>query len=130
MNREKKEQLVLALRELRIMTIMLERVFPEEYREVFGKPHEIFERPVETLSLSIRGRSGLGKVHIRTIGQLVTWNDLPGGDKSLRRVLNFGEISLREVKRKLEELGLRLNMTETEIREWNPPPRSKTPLVP
>ncbi len=61
--------------------------------------------PVGDLELSVRASNCIESARIRTVGELVTKteNDLLG-------VRSFGRTSLREVKRKLEELGLALGM--------------------
>ena len=61
--------------------------------------------PIGELNLSVRAGNCLETADIRTIRELVQKDE---GD--LLAVRSFGKTSLREVKRKLEELGLSLGM--------------------
>jgi len=63
------------------------------------------EMPIAELDLSVRAGNCLESADIRTVGELVQ-KDEP----ELLAVRSFGKTSLREVKRKLEELGLTLGM--------------------
>lgn len=62
--------------------------------------------PISSLDLSVRASNCLESARIHTVGELVklTENDL-------LKVRSFGKTSLREVKRKLQDLGLSLGMT-------------------
>ncbi|MHC4446463.1 MAG: DNA-directed RNA polymerase subunit alpha [Planctomycetota bacterium] len=61
--------------------------------------------PIGDLDLSVRAGNCLESANIRTVGDLVQKDD-----PELLGVRSFGKTSLREVKRKLEELGLSLGM--------------------
>ncbi|MHC4208502.1 MAG: DNA-directed RNA polymerase subunit alpha [Planctomycetota bacterium] len=61
--------------------------------------------PIAELDLSVRAGNCLESADIRTVGELVE-KDEP----ELLAVRSFGKTSLREVKRKLDELGLNLGM--------------------
>ncbi|MBN1342202.1 MAG: DNA-directed RNA polymerase subunit alpha [Phycisphaerae bacterium] len=61
--------------------------------------------PISELDLSVRANNCLDSAKITTVGQLV---QLTNAD--LLRVRSFGKTSLREVKRKLADLGLALGM--------------------
>ena len=61
--------------------------------------------PVSELSLTVRASNCLNSAKVRTVADLVT-KDEP----ELLSVRSFGKTSLREVKRKLEELNLSLGM--------------------
>ena len=63
------------------------------------------DRSVNDLELSVRSGNCLESARIRTIGELVAKTEA-----DLLRVRSFGKTSLREVKRKLAELGLTLGM--------------------
>ena len=63
--------------------------------------------PIETLELTVRSNNCLESNHIATVGQLVK-----NTDADLLKIRSFGKTSLREVKRKLADLGLSLGMTE------------------
>jgi DNA-directed RNA polymerase subunit alpha len=57
------------------------------------------------LELSVRATNCLESENINTVRDLVT-----RGEDQLLQVRNFGETTLKEVKAKLEEIGLRLGM--------------------
>lgn len=61
--------------------------------------------PISELDLSVRAANCLDSVRIASVGQLVQMTDA-----DLLRVRSFGKTSLREVKRKLSDLGLSLGM--------------------
>ncbi len=63
-------------------------------------------QPISTMELSVRASNCLESAKIHTVGDLakLTENDL-------LKVRSFGKTSLREVKRKLQDLGLSLGMT-------------------
>lgn len=61
--------------------------------------------PITDLDLTVRASNCLNSAKVRTVAELV------GRDESdLLAVRSFGKTSLREVKRKLEEMGLSLGM--------------------
>ena len=62
-------------------------------------------QPIGTMELSVRASNCLESAKIHTVGDLVK---LTEGD--LLKVRSFGKTSLREVKRKLQDLGLSLGM--------------------
>lgn len=62
--------------------------------------------PVEELELSVRASNCLESVKVETVGQLVVMTEA-----DLLKVRSFGKTSLREVKRKLADMGLFLGMT-------------------
>ncbi len=72
----------------------------------------VLERPVEDLDLSVRASNCLQAEGIKTIGELVQRSE----DEMLK-VRNFGKTSLREIKKKLEDLGLGLGMDLAEMYE-------------
>jgi len=87
---------------------------PEEV-EAIGIDEQVqrkLELPVQELQLSVRATNCLEAADISTLGQLVVRNEA-----SLLSVRSFGKTSLREVKRKLSEMGLALGMNV-------PPPAS------
>ena len=57
--------------------------------------------PVSQLNLSVRAANCLESARIRTIAEL-----MPKQEEELLAIRSFGKTSLREVKRKLEDLGL------------------------
>ncbi len=62
--------------------------------------------PIAELDLSVRAGNCLESAEIRTVGELVQKDE-----GELLTVRSFGKTSLREVKRKLDELGLSLGIT-------------------
>ncbi len=70
------------------------------------------DMPITELDLSVRAGNCLESADIRTVGELV------GKDEpELLAVRSFGKTSLREVKRKLDEMGLSLGMQVSESPE-------------
>lgn len=63
--------------------------------------------PISHLQLSVRSSNCLASANVDTVGQLVNFDE-PG----LLRLRSFGKTSLREVKRKLTELGLHLKPSD------------------
>jgi len=61
--------------------------------------------PVSALELSVRSAHCLESDNIRTVGDLVGYTE-----EKLIKIRNFGQTSLEEIKRKLEDLGLTLGM--------------------
>lgn len=74
--------------------------------------------PVQELELSVRAANCLESEKIETIAQLVKMTEA-----DLLRIRSFGKTSLREVKRKLADLGLSPGMTD--IDEKMQPPQSQ-----
>ncbi|MCL2645641.1 MAG: DNA-directed RNA polymerase subunit alpha [Phycisphaerales bacterium] len=74
---------------------------PQMNEELQGK----LNQPIGAMELSVRASNCLESAKIHTIGDLVK---LTEGD--LLKVRSFGKTSLREVKRKLQDLGLSLGM--------------------
>jgi DNA-directed RNA polymerase subunit alpha len=65
-----------------------------------------FNMPISELDLSVRASNCLESARIETVAQLVTQTDA-----DLLKLRSFGRTSLREVKRKLQEISLDLGMT-------------------
>ncbi len=61
---------------------------------------------VETLELTVRSSNCLESNHIETVGQLVAYSE-----SEILKIRSFGKTSLREIQRKLADLGLSLGMT-------------------
>lgn len=62
-------------------------------------------KPITELELSVRASNCLESARINTVAELVSHSE-----SDLLKVRSFGKTSLREVKRKLEDLGLELGM--------------------
>jgi DNA-directed RNA polymerase subunit alpha len=66
--------------------------------------------PVQELELSVRASNCLESAKVETVGQLVKMTDA-----DLLKIRSFGKTSLREVKRKLADIGLSLGTAEVQI---------------
>ena len=64
--------------------------------------------PIQELELSVRASNCLESTKTETVGQLVRMTEA-----DLLKIRSFGKTSLREIKRKLADIGLSLGMTET-----------------
>jgi len=62
---------------------------------------------IEALDLTVRSSNCLESNNIQTVGQIVRMTDA-----DLLKIRSFGKTSLREVRRKLSEMGLSLGMTD------------------
>lgn len=63
--------------------------------------------PIQELELSVRASNCLDSAKIETVGQLVSLSDA-----DLLKIRSFGKTSLREVKRKLADIGLSLKTAD------------------
>jgi DNA-directed RNA polymerase subunit alpha len=80
----------------------------EEAAAAAGVDEELIRKlnmPITDLELSVRASNCLESARIETVGQLVQQND-----SELLKLRSFGRTSLREVKRKLQDIGLELGM--------------------
>jgi DNA-directed RNA polymerase subunit alpha len=79
----------------------------EEVVEQEPEPEEnsVLDQSIESLELSIRSMNCLKNANIRTLRDLVT-----KAEKDMTEIRNFGEKSLKEVREKLEVLGLGFDM--------------------
>jgi len=65
--------------------------------------------PIQELELSARAGNCLGAAKVETVGELVKMSD-----SELLKIRSFGKTSLREVKRKLADIGLTLGMSDAD----------------
>jgi DNA-directed RNA polymerase subunit alpha len=88
--------------------IVAEQIIPEEVSEevVDEELLKKLDTPIQELELSVRASNCLESVKVDTVGQLVEMTEA-----DLLKVRSFGKTSLREVKRKLADIGLSLGMT-------------------
>jgi DNA-directed RNA polymerase subunit alpha len=88
--------------------IVAEQITPEEVSEevVDEELLKKLDTPIQELELSVRASNCLESVKVDTVGQLVEMTEA-----DLLKVRSFGKTSLREVKRKLADIGLSLGMT-------------------
>ena len=63
--------------------------------------------PIQELELSVRANNCLESVKIETVRQLVQMTEA-----DLLKIRSFGKTSLREIKRKLADIGLSLGMKD------------------
>jgi DNA-directed RNA polymerase subunit alpha len=82
--------------------ITAEEVTEEEVDEELV---EKLKTPIQELELSVRASNCLESVKVETVGQLAAM-----AEADLLKIRSFGKTSLREVKRKLAEMGLSLGM--------------------
>ncbi|UCC99745.1 MAG: DNA-directed RNA polymerase subunit alpha [Phycisphaerales bacterium] len=66
--------------------------------------------PIQELELSVRASNCLESAKIETVGQLVKMTDA-----DLLKIRSFGKTSLREIKRKLADIGLSLGMADVQV---------------
>ncbi len=84
--------------------------FAEKELEEEAIDEELVEKlkiPIQELELSVRASNCLEAVKVETVGQLVKMTDA-----DLLKIRSFGKTSLREIKRKLADIGLSLGMTD------------------
>ena len=70
---------------------------------------EKLKMPIQELGLSVRASNCLEASHIETVGQLTKLSE-----SDLLKLRSFGKTSLREIVRKLADLGLTLRITDAE----------------
>ena len=82
----------------------------EQAAESQAQRQALLSKPVADLEMSVRAANCLQMAKIQTVQQLVTLSD-----SDLLKVRSFGKTSLREIKRKLADLGLSLGMTPEDL---------------
>jgi DNA-directed RNA polymerase subunit alpha len=65
--------------------------------------------PIQELELSVRAGNCLEAVKVNTVGELAKMSD-----SELLKIRSFGKTSLREIKRKLADIGLTLGMSDAD----------------
>jgi len=85
-----------------------EKITPEEVSEEVVDEDLIkkLDMPIQELELSVRASNCLESVKVDTVGQLVEMTEA-----DLLKIRSFGKTTLREVKRKLSDIGLSLGIT-------------------
>jgi len=78
---------------------------PEQETQVDEQLAAKLQMPVQELELSVRANNCLEASHIETVGQLVKMTEA-----DLLKLRSFGKTSLREITRKLADMGLSLDM--------------------
>jgi DNA-directed RNA polymerase subunit alpha len=92
------------------VTVPVPEVAEEQKPSVDEELVQKLEMPVAELELSVRVSNCLESVKVETVGQLVKMTEA-----DLLKVRSFGKTSLREVQRKLADLGLSLGMTDVDV---------------
>jgi DNA-directed RNA polymerase subunit alpha len=87
-------------------------VIDDEHERELEKQHALLDTPVSDFELSVRTRNALGKMNIRTLGDLLKVTEM-----ELRSYKNFGDASLDEIKRMLAQKGLKLGQALEEQQE-------------
>ncbi len=77
----------------------------EAQQDVDTELQQKLNMSVQELELSVRANNCLESAKIEAVGQLVNMTEA-----DLLKIRSFGKTSLREVKRKLQDLGLSLGM--------------------
>ena len=95
-----------------LLGITVEEEFGLEEEES-GVDEELIEKlrmPIQNLELSVRASNCLEAQKVETVGDLARLTEA-----DLLRIRSFGKTSMKEIKRKLAEMGLSLGMTEMDI---------------
>ena len=85
---------------------IIEAGAPEARQEMDAELLRKIRMSVHELEMTVRSNNCLEAAHIETVGQLVNMTET-----DLLKIRSFGKTSLREVKRKLEDMGLSLGMS-------------------
>jgi len=95
--------------ELGETTVAASQITEEETEEqaVDEELSQKLNMPIQELELSVRASNCLESAKIQTVGELVRMTE---GD--LLKIRSFGKTSLREIKRKLADIGLSLGMPD------------------
>ena len=72
--------------------------------------HVVWPLPSRSWKLSVRASNCLESVEIESVGQLAKLTEA-----ELLKIRSFGKTSLREIKRKLADIGLTLGMTDLNV---------------
>ncbi len=93
-----------------------EEIKEEAEEEAFDEQlAQKLDSPVQEMELSVRAANCLESEKIETVAQLVKMTEA-----ELLRVRSFGKTSLREIKRKLADMGLSLGMMDVEEKMQRP----------
>jgi DNA-directed RNA polymerase subunit alpha len=94
---------------------IIEAVGAESQEEVDAALQTKLRMSVHELELSVRSNNCLESIQVESVGQLVRMTEA-----DLLKIRSFGKTSLREVKRKLQDLGLSLGMKLPAMEGENP----------
>lgn len=90
--------------------------YDEEMEKIVDERRQILAMPITEFELSVRARNCLKKMNVETLSDIVQLTE-----EQLLGFRNFGETSLREVKKLLADKGLRLGMRPEMILSYRPP---------
>ena len=88
----------------------IEETVEEKAMQIIAQRKALLLKPVSELEMGVRATNCLQAAKIRTVGELVALSDT-----DLLKVRSFGKTSLREVRRKLADMGLSLGMAAEEL---------------
>lgn len=88
----------------------IEETAEERTAQLMAERKALLDKPITELEMSVRSLNCLQAAQIESVGNLVAMTDA-----DLLKVRSFGKTSLREVKRKLADLGLSLDMTSEDL---------------
>lgn len=92
-------------------TVSTEVSEPEESEpQVDDEMVKKLNTPIQELELSVRAGNCLESANIETVGDLVKMTEA-----DLLKIRSFGKTSLREIRRKLADMGLSLGMTDVNV---------------
>ncbi len=94
----------------------LHMYYDEEMEKVADARRLILAMPIAEFELSVRARNCLKKMNVETLADLVKLTE-----EELLGFRNFGETSLREVKKLLADKGLKLGMAPEALLQYRPP---------
>ncbi len=106
-----KEHLSLFLNFLAPEEVKLEEVDKEEEKIQKKILEKVLSTPIEQIELTVRSTNCLRNAKIKTIGQLIKKSE-----EEMLEMKNFGRKSLDEIKAKLNEYGLWLGMSDSELK--------------
>ena len=92
------------------LAVPIEETAEEKAAQINAERQAVLAKPVSELDMGVRATNCLQAAKIRTVGELVAISDA-----DLLKVRSFGKTSLREVKRKLADMGLSLAMTTEDL---------------
>ena len=90
-----------------VTTEIMESEDVSEEQEIDEELAQKLNIPIAELELSVRANNCLESAKIETVGQLAKM-----AESDLLKIRSFGKTSLREIKRKLADIGLSLGMTD------------------
>lgn len=81
-----------------------------QIEEVDSELMQKFAMPISELELSVRASNCLDSIKVEIVGEIARMHE-----SDLMKVRSFGKTSLREIKRKLADIGLSLGMSDVKV---------------